>query len=226
MALELLVEQQFRLCEDKKTLINKLNLENESARKRDVLYIETTDRFYQANGWVIRIKTKNDKVDIDLKKRFESNEPGPSMAGLECELDKHGDNLGKTCKINNEISLDKLEKIILNHEAWSDILSSAQKKWLTKESVIHEYAQFYGTLKNIRHEFDDKDLGKVSLDLVHLDRDESITYHEISIRYPISEDEIKTSAFLNFIKRKNLKTCSNQDDWQISKFDVMLPVVH
>lgn len=215
------VEHQIRLCEDSESILSKLNLEGASGKKREILYAETLNRFYQLNNWTIRLKVKSDKVEVDLKRRVKKSTTSLPFPGVECEYDRHGDTLEKTCKMNHEISLSKLQKIINDGENWTGILSGAQEKWLKSTSEIQEETLLYGVLKDFRYEVKHALLGDITLDLVHLAGDKTITFHEISVRYVVGEENPKRQLFEDFVKAKKLKTCADQLDWSINKFDVM-----
>lgn len=218
------IEHQIRLCDDQKNIFKKLNLQDLSGKKRIVLYAETANRFYQQNNWTIRLKIKSEKVEIDVKRRMGKNEATPESSQVECEYDRHGSSVEKTCKLSHEISFLKLSQIISGGKNWSAVLSTEQKKWLTEKAAFREDVLFYGSLKNIRHGFKHPEFGDVTVDLVHLAGNDSVTYHEISIRYPKSEEGKKADLFEDYVKSEKLITCPDQIDWSINKFDVMNPV--
>ncbi|MFA6236049.1 MAG: hypothetical protein WC635_01875 [Bacteriovorax sp.] len=220
-----IVEHQVRLCDEHKSILNKLHITT-SEKKREVIYVETRDRFYQQNGWTIRIKIKTNTAEIDLKKRLKSNASTTGIEEIECELDKHGSVLQKTCSIHHEISPQKLKKIIDDDDSWTSILSKSQEKWLTKESALREDALFHGTLNASRYELSSPDFSEISLDIVHLSSNPFYTYHEISTRYLLKDLSRKSALFLNYVKSKKLIACPNQIDWEINKFDVMSILNH
>lgn len=221
-----IVEHQVRLCDEHKSILNKLELTKTSEKKREVIYVETRDRFYQQNNWTIRIKIKANKVEVDLQKRMNSDDSVSGIEKLECELDRHGPVLQKTCHLPHEISPQNLKKIINSNDSWTLILSKAQEKWLKKESALREDALFHGTLKASRYELSTPDFSEITLDIVHLSSNPFYTYHEISTRYLIKDESTKSTLFENFVKSKKLITCPDQIDWEINKLDVMSILNH
>jgi hypothetical protein len=221
-----IIEHQVRICDSEGQILEKLNLKSNSVKKRDIFYIETADQFYRTNGWVIRLKVKSSMAIIDIKKRFRRADIVPAIKNLECEYDKHGPSVEKSCKLSSEIPVSDVKNIINQNKSWINILSSAQKKWLKLEDVIRTDAYFNGILKDKRYEIEHPVLGTITLDTVYLDSNPNITYHEISLRYN-EQDEHKMAVLLdNFIQRKNVILCPNQLDWAINKFDVMTVLDH
>ena len=218
---ESIVEHQIRICDDEKNILEAFKFSPSQGKKREIIYLETPDSFYKRNGWVIKIKKKPSEITVDIKKRMPNNENVPDLINLECELDKHGPSLEKTCKLTHIISGKLFNEVINKTKPWFEILSPAQFEWLNSRSTIKNNALFYGTLKNTRFEFNHPDLETLSIDAVHLDSDKKITFHEISIRYLESELEIKGPLFESFLKNKNILICPDQLDWSINKFDVM-----
>lgn len=213
------VEHQVRLCEGQNSIMSKLQLKLSAAKERDIAYLETTDQMYRQNGWTLRLKIKSSKIEVDVKKRYATVE-AIGLKNLECELDQHVKQT-KTCKINHETTLIKYKSVLAGTSKWHELLSLAQIDWLKENSNFFENTKTFGTLINKRFEFDNNDLGAVTLDTVHLKNNESITFHEISIRYQQSEAIKKSQMFESFIKAKGLVKCANQEDWDIDKFEVM-----
>lgn len=215
----LAIEHQIRLCEDQDSILSKLQLKESSGKVRDIVYLETSDQMYRQKGWTLRLKIKSNKIEVDVKKRYAADE-AIVLKNLECELDQHVKQT-KTCKINHETSLLKFSSVLAGTSKWHELLSTEQVDWLKENLVFTENTKIFGTLINKRFEFDTFDLGTVTLDTVHLKNSESVTFHEISIRYPQTESLKKSKMFEGFIKTKGLVPCVNQEDWDIDKFDVM-----
>lgn len=218
---DLKVEHQIRLCDTKENVIEKLKLEATSFSTQSIMYIETADRYYQQNRWTLRLKINANTVTLDAKKRYAQDEATPVINKIKCELDKHAQILEKTCKLSQQISRSLFESVVNKNRPWSDLLNSDQKNWLLNESEIKSEVNILGTLIADRNEFIHPELGKITTDIVSVKNDEKITYHEISIRYPHSQVSHYADLFESFIAESGVVACSNQEEWDFKKFDIL-----
>lgn len=220
-AAETLVEHQIRLCDSDEVILKALQTNKKELKPRKIYYLETFNRELKAKNYTLRLKVKNSKVEVDLKKRiFDTKIPDIFNNG-NCEIDKHADVSEKTCKASNGVPEAILQDVISGNSDWTKLLSKEQLNWLSTDQLNHLDPKIYGTLEANRGEFNHKELGTITLDLVQVEKHEDVKYHEISIRYPISEMIQKASIFEAYINELEVKTCSNQIEWEINKFDVL-----
>lgn len=218
-------EHQIRLCDNKESIIEKLHLKEIISadiknKKSYVYYIETKNRDYASLNWSIRVRVKSNKTEITVKKKLVakdySNSKYPNMV---CEYDLHGPAKNYSCKIDASVSTKEFESVLKNQKKWTDLLDSDQHKFLKEDDALFENAVVFGTLFDERFLWDDSKLGQITVDLTHMVKHQENTFHEISIRYPINDKEMGIQ-FENFVKSTKIKTCENQIDWPINKFDL------
>ena len=63
------------------------------------------------------------------------------------------------------------------------------------QNVVYEDAKVWGVLEAERHQLNDKNLGTISVDLIHSQKDASVTYNEISIRYLANNTSVMSKKF-------------------------------
>jgi len=218
------VEHQIRLCESHGQILQKFNYQNNDLKKRNVYYLETIDQKYKSLGWSLRVRQSEKKIELDIKKKVPLNSFSDLSKNLFCELDLHGNELEKTCKMNNQINLKLFEAFQNGEVEWQQLLSLDQKKWLNGENAFLNDTLLWGTLTQLRGVFSVKGLGDVTFDLVNPDKNQSVSYHEVSIRYPKEKLATYAAQFENFVSELNIVKCSNQIDWEVSKFEVLKPI--
>ncbi len=221
-----IIEHQVRLCENEQSILEKLSLipetvKNLQAKEFQVYYLETLKRDFQANNWSLRIRLKKNKIELTVKKKSApSMDLSTKYPGIICEYDLHGSTKDYSCKLNSESSEKDFKNVLANTKVWTELLDQTQKSFLEDHNALFENALVYGTLEDSRFQWDQKDIGTITLDLVHQSHKEEISFHEISIRYLDIEAHDVASKFENFIKENNLTKCSNQIEWPIDKFEV------
>lgn len=223
-ASEVLIEHQIRLCDSDEVILKALQINKKDLKFRKIYYIENIARDLKAKNYTLRLKVKNSKVEVDLKKRILDKQIPDIFNNGNCEIDKHANVLEKTCKASNGVSEAILQDVISGNSDWTKLLSKEQLNWLSTDQLNHLDPKIYGTLDANRGEANHKELGTITLDLVHVESHEEVKYHEISIRYPLSELSTKASSFEAFVKNRSVKACDNQIDWEINKFDVLNPM--
>jgi uncharacterized protein YjbK len=223
-ASEVLIEHQIRLCDSDEVILKALQINKKDLKLRKIYYIENIARDLKTKNYTLRLKGKNSKVEVDLKKRILDKQIPDIFNNGNCEIDKHANVLEQTCKSSNEVSETLLKSVIKGEKEWSDILSKEQLNWLSTDQLYHLDPKIYGTLVANRGEANHKELGVITLDLVEVENHQDVKYHEISIRYPLSELSKKSSLFEAFVKDLSVKVCDNQIDWEINKFDILSPM--
>jgi uncharacterized protein YjbK len=225
-AKDLIVEDQIRLCESDSSIISKLKLKpifgfGIDQKNYKVYYIETDNRDFQKNKVSLRFRVKEKKVEITVKRRL--NAPGEIVesSDMECEYDLHGGVKEYSCKINSDIELSDFKQIINNQKPWSDYLTSSEAQLIESLKNNFNQAKIFGYLVDDRYQRVDSDLGKITLDLVHPSKNQSVSYHEISIRYDLSDMIQINKLFNQYISSKKLIKCKDQLDWSVDKFSVM-----
>jgi hypothetical protein len=225
-ASDLIVEDQIRLCEKDQSIISKLNLKpilglGVDSKNYKVYYVETDNRDFQKSKVSLRLRVKEKKVEITVKKRL--NRPGDIVetSDMECEYDLHGGSKEYSCKINSDIELSDFEQIINNQKPWSDFLTSNEVKLIEGLKPNFNKAKVFGYLFDNRYQRDNNDLGKITVDLVHPSKNTSNSFHEISIRYKLSEMNQMNKLFNQYVADKKLILCKDQLDWPVDKFSVM-----
>lgn len=216
------IEHQVRLCEDEQSIIKKLNLNQEESKKFQTYYIETKNKDYETQGWSIRVRVKSNKTEITVKKKArETDHLENKYPNIICEYDLHGATKEYSCKLNADLQTADFYKVLKNNKSWIDILDSAQFNLLKDNNLLLRNALIFGELENTRIQWDDHKLGLITLDLVHLSQNANTTFHEISIRYPVNAGKEIGIQFENLLQSAKIKTCSDQVDWPINKFDIL-----
>jgi uncharacterized protein YjbK len=220
------IEHQIRLCDDDLSIIQKLNLKlqnntNNQEKNFQTYYIETQNRSYEALKWSIRIRVKANKTEITVKKKsLPSEKLENKYANIICEYDLHGDLKEYSCKLNSEINNDEFKKILSGKKNWIDSLDSTQSQFLKDYQALFAEAKVYGSLINKRFQWNEDPFGLITIDLNHLNKDKTISFNEASIRYSPDQAQELGPLFENFIKLAQIKTCDDQRDWPVNKFDL------
>lgn len=216
------VEHQIRICDTTENILKAFNLESKKFKRREIYYLEDNVFNLKNNKLIIKIKTKSPNIEVDLKKRININEIDQYSIN-DCEFDKHENYLDLTCKYKNINSEKKLEELKDNTIHWQNILSSEQLNVLENVINMPLDLKLFGTLVNDRYTLKDQDFSEISIDLVSLKTDTKFSFHEVSVRYPYKELALKSKQFESYILNTGLKSCPNQKDWEINKFDVLVP---
>lgn len=215
-----ITEHQIRLCDDNKVILEKLHLSSAQNKKTDVFYAESPDRTLSASGLSIRIKQKQNKAEVTVKKRLYQAENLPLGGQIICENDLHGGQKNRTCKIDSSIEKSEFQQVLSGKKPVQEILSRDQREFLARFEADISKTVLYGTLAGQRYQWIDKRFGEVTLDLVEQKGKEEIRYHEISIRYDDSDKTIG-SQFDSFLSGTEIKTCPDQIKWPVNKFDTL-----
>lgn len=224
---ELMIEHQIRLCDDAESITKKLDIEKSSSndsknKKYETYYVETKERNYQNLEWSIRIRLKQDKTEITLKKKSIANlRLDSKYPNMKCEYDLHANVKDFSCKLTSEISADDFQQVLKNNKNWLDLLDANQYSFLKDNNALFKDAVVYGTMINRRLQWENDSLGAVTLDIIHQDKKASNTFHEISIRYPITAPADIGVNFENYIKSVKIKTCTSQVERPVNKFDLL-----
>jgi hypothetical protein len=128
---------------------------------------------------------------------------------------------GYSCKLKADIPTDDFYQVLKNNKNWLEILSRAQYDFLKKNNILFENAIVYGTLIDKRIQWSDDTFGVITPDLIHQDKYEQNTFHEISIRYPSDSNPEMGQKFEDFIKRTGITFCDDQINWPVNKFDLL-----
>lgn len=214
-------EHQIRLCDDNKTVLEKLHLNAIQEKKSSVYYLETTAHDLAQLGVSVRVRVKNNSTEITVKKRFGGSKVQLKSAGeIICENDLHGGVKELSCKINATVDKSEFEKVRVGKKNWLQIVSSAQLEFLKKYNADILNIVIFGTLTDHRYQWNDKIFGEITVDLVEQKNKEEIKYNEISIRYDESDLQMG-KRFEDYFKSTGIKACDNQQDWPINKFDTL-----
>lgn len=214
----IVTEHQIRLCDDNQNILSKLKLNEVQSKKFNVYYLETSAREMSALGVSARVRVKQNSVEITVKKRLGNSQTGDK--GAICENDLHGSVKEFSCKINSSVNKKEFEKVMAGKKNWLEILSSEQLNFLKKYNGALKDAVVYGTLKDERYQWNDKQFGEITVDLVGRSGKEEIKYNEISIRYDDSNSQTG-NKFESFFKNTGVKACADQIDWPVNKFDTL-----
>lgn len=212
-------EHQIRLCDENKTILENLHLSGAQFKTTSIYYAETPERSLAAQGLSVRIKLKQNKAEVTVKKRLGPDENLQPEGQLICENDLHGGQKNRTCKIDSSVDKTEFEKLLNKKKDLSAILSKEQMNLLSRYGADIQTAVLYGTLSSQRYQWMDKRFGEVTLDLVEQKGKEDIRYHEISIRY--NDSESKGNQFEAFLSGTGIKTCADQIKWPVNKFDTL-----
>ncbi len=167
------IEHQIRLCDDKQTILDKIKNDPWSSsfnsNSYKVYYIDTANRDFEKNQWSIRARIKKNKTEITVKKKF-PNIPSKQNIPPEmiCEFDLHGSVKEYSCKINSDIANSDFENIIKKQTNLLDVLDSSQVKFLKDNNLNLKDILVYGTLINVRLQWNHPQFGTITLDLVEL----------------------------------------------------------
>lgn len=214
-------EHQIRLCDDNATILEKLQLGANSGKKSSVYYLETESRSLGALAVSVRLRMKQDKAEITVKKRFGNSSIKLKSEGQTiCENDLHGGVSELSCKINATVDKEEGQKILSGKKNWLEVVSKEQLEFLKKYQATLKDVSVYGTLVNKRYQWTDKVLGEVTLDLVEQVGKEEVKYNEISVRYD-ENDQQTGKRFETFFRNTGIKACDNQLDWPLNKFDTL-----
>lgn len=133
-------EVQVNLCENYSTLSTQLDLKSWNKKKsEEIFFVENRSLFLYNRGWIFKVKIDNENATatITLKKNQAMDSSEMTLKDAEnknCEYDLHGKAKKLACKLNNEMSLDKFNGYIQNHEFFS-LLSRRQSDWLNEEAL-------------------------------------------------------------------------------------------
>jgi uncharacterized protein YjbK len=214
-------EHQIRLCDDNEKILRNLNLKKKQEKKSLVYYLDTEDKKLSERGLSVRIRVKQNKAEMTLKKRLgDTNSPGPMSRSTVCEYDLHGSSRELSCKIDSTIEISEFENILRRKKNWTEVISAEQLDFLKKYGEQDAQVFVYGTLTDHRYKWEDKSLGEITLDLVEQNEKEEIKYNEISIRYDQNDFQVGRK-FEEFFRRTGIKACENQLDWPVTKFDTL-----
>lgn len=223
---DLLVEDQIRLCEKDQYIISKLNLKpifgfGVDTKSYRTYYVETDNRDFQKNKVSLRLRVKDKKVEMTVKRRLSNPGEIVETSDMECEYDLHGGVKEYSCKINSDIELSDFKQIIDNQKPWFDFLTSNEAKLIDALKNNFVKAKVFGYLSDDRYQRVDSNLGKITVDLVHPSKNSNVSYHEVSIRYNLSEMNQMNKLFNQYVTSKKLVICKDQLDWSVDKFSVM-----
>jgi uncharacterized protein YjbK len=225
-ASEIKIEHQFRLCDSDESILEKFGIDEKSnteiqGKKFKIYYVDTLDRLYNKSNWSIRFREKNNKVELTIKNKIDPIVDVSKYSNIECEYNLHGTTKEYACKLTSEVSINDFEKILKGSKNWTTLLSKVQLELIKDLNVVHESAKVWGVLDAERHQWNDKKLGAISVDLIHSEKDNSATYNEISIRYPVSNSNTFSKKFEEYLQNSGVGLCSDQMQWGIDKFDVI-----
>ena len=216
------IEHQVRICDNEQSILKKLKLDQAKNKIYQTYYIETKNKDFESRSWSIRVRVKSNKTEITVKKRSsEAEHLENKYPNIICEYDLHGPAKEYACKLNADVQTEDFYKVINKNKNWLDILDSTQFNLLQDYNLLLKDAVVFGYLENNRLQWDDRILGLVTLDLVHQNKNENITFHEISIRYPLNGSKDMAIQFERLLKTTQIKTCSDQVNWPINKFDIL-----
>lgn len=221
------IEHQIRLCDEGQLIFKKLfpsqdNSSETKDKKYKIYYIETKDHIYESLGWSIRARVKSKNTEITIKKKSsERIELDGLFHDMICEYDLHGSKKTYSCKLSGEVPNEEFQNVIMNNKKWTDLLSSDQYNFLQDSNLILKDAVVYGMLDSKRVQWKNDLFGLVTLDLVYPYNNNDISFHELSIRYPAKSGNEVAIQFENFVKTTGIKTCKNQIDWLVNKFEVL-----
>lgn len=207
-------EVQINLCEQFSTLNTKLDLHKWDKKKSDETYfIENKFLFLFHKGWVfkVQIDRKQNTAVVMLKKNalLNTGEITPNdIASKNCEYDLHGDSKKISCKLNNEISLDKFYHDLQNRD-FVAILSHKQTDWLKEKNMdLPVNLQITTGFNNQDYILNENGLKIVLGVTVNAKQQEFI---EFSARSD-SQNELKDQKkLLNYLRSKNVQLCENQN---------------
>lgn len=212
-------EHQIRLCDDNKSIIEKLHLSADQKKDFRTYYFETSSLDLGSNGLSVRARLKANHAEITVKKKF-GNMNSLKLTSSDqiiCENDLHGGVKEYSCKISSNIDKEDFQKVLKGKKNWLKILTEEQLSFLKKYHGDFKEINVYGTLSDNRYQWTDKIFGVVTLDLVEQVNREQVKYNEISIRYNDS-DNLMGPRFEEYFKKTNINACLNQRDWDIDKF--------
>lgn len=214
-------EHQIRLCDDNAKILRNLNLNKKQEKNSLVYYLDTEEKKLSERGISVRIRVKQNKAEITVKKRLgDTNSPGPVSPSTVCEYDLHGSSRELSCKIDSTIDKSEFNNIIERKKNWLEVISVEQLDFLKKYGEPEARVAVYGTLTDHRYHWEDESFGEITLDLVEQNEKEEIKYNEISIRY--DQNDLQTGKnFEEFFRRTGIKACENQLDWPVTKFDTL-----
>lgn len=215
-----MTEHQIRLCDDNQNIVEKLALSGAQFKKTAIYYAESPERSLATLGLSIRIKLKQNKAEVTVKKRIAKDETlKPDIQAI-CENDLHGGQKNRTCKIDSSVDRAEFEQWLEKKKHLSALLSKEQVNLLSRYGTVPEKAVVYGTLLSQRYQWTDKRFGEMTLDLVAQSGKEEIRFHELSIRYADS-DLLIGSQFETFLSNTGIKACADQIKWPVNKFDTL-----
>lgn len=220
------IEHQIRLCDSEQEIINKFLLNSLvpidlQTSEFQLYYIDTIKRDYDSLKWSLRVRVKNKKTEITVKKKsIREIDLAPKYPNMICEYDLHGSVKEYSCKISTEVLTEDFLQVLKNNKNWLNILDFTQRKFLSDNNALFKNAVIYGSLIDRRFRWEDTKFGLVTLDLIHQYGHEQNTYHEISIRYPFFSSKDVGVQFMNSVQSTGTGICSEQTNYP-SKFDVL-----
>ena len=210
------IEHQIRICDSEANILNAIKKYQPTKKNMEVYYLETSDFQLSKNYFSIRLRLKESKIEVTVKKRMNSNVDITDVKNNSvCEYDLHGGIRELSCKIDYDTTIQNFNDFKLGKIRFQKLLNQSQLDFI-KDIELPEEINLLGTLKSSRYAFNN-----LTLDIVSVIGHEDITYHEISKRYPKDEENSSGVAFENYVKSLNLHLCKNQLDWNVSKFQIL-----